>query len=159
MAGTSLNHARIVSNWVGELRQKVANDCEVVSSDLRLEVKASGPYTYPDVIVICGEPRLRDDGALDTLLNPRIIIEVLSRSTENCDKGGKFDLYKVIADLAEYITVAQDRIQIQTRVRQTGQQWLFTEYTEKSGQKLKIESIGVELDIARLYERVSFPEK
>ncbi len=86
LAGASRKHVRIVTNIVAELSVRLeGGPCEVYSSDLRVKVSESGPYTYPDVLVVCGEPEMEDD---DILLNPRLIVEVLSPSTEAYDRGG-----------------------------------------------------------------------
>src|SRR5262245_12190039 len=97
MSGASPRHAWIVPNIVAELRQQLkGRPCRVASNDLRLRVLPSGLYTYPDVMVVCGEPRFADDQK-DTLLNPVVIVEVLSESTRDYDRGQKFQFYRGLA--------------------------------------------------------------
>lgn len=111
MTSGSLGHNGIVSNLAGifynELRGR---PCEAFVADLRLRVTATGLYTYPDLVVVCGEPQLAD-AHLDTLLNPTLIVEVLSPSTEATDRGRKFAHYRTIESLAEVVLVSQERVQ------------------------------------------------
>src|ERR1044072_9754283 len=96
MGGASPRHVLIVTNVVSELRTQLKNrPCTVYSTDLRVRVSATGLYTYPDVIVVCGEPRFADDHR-DTLLNPTLIVEVLSNSTKDYDRGDKFEQYRAL---------------------------------------------------------------
>ena len=112
MAGSSFNHNVIVGNILGELRQQLkGRPCRVCPNDQRVHIPATGLYTYPDVVVVCGEPQFQD-GEIDTLLNPILIVEVLSPNTEADDRGEKFEHYQTIESLAEYVLVAQDRPRI-----------------------------------------------
>ena len=113
MAGASLAHNRIVSNLVISLgTQMRGRPCDVFSSDMCLHIPATGLYTYPDIAALCDEPRFEDD-QLDVLLNPSLIIEVLSPSTEAYDRGAKFDHYRSIASLQTYLLIAQDRAHVE----------------------------------------------
>src|SRR5439155_8619271 len=106
-----LPHIRIVKNLMLALGKRLEEtDCEPLCNDLRVKT-TTGLYTYPDVIVVCGEPELEDTWK-DTLLNPRILIEVLSPSTQHYDRGEKFEHYRTIQSLREYLLVSQDRPQI-----------------------------------------------
>ncbi len=126
-AGASREHNLIVANFVGELRNLLkSRACEVYPSDLRVRVNPAGLYTYPDVTVICGTPQFEDD-QFDTLLNPTTVIEVLSKSTESYDRGTKSAMYRQLASLQEYVLVAQDRVSIESYVRQPGDRWLLAE--------------------------------
>lgn len=108
MAGASRVHNLIVVNTVSELRTQLRGGrCEAYANDMRVKVERTGIYTYPDVIGLCEEPRFEDEN-VDTLLNPTVIIEVLSPSTERCDRGEKFAHYRRLESLREYILVAQD---------------------------------------------------
>jgi len=127
MAGASPTHVLMVSNIVaalhGQLRRR---PCTVYATDLRLKVNASGLYTYPDIIVVCGEPRF-DDDQQDTLVNPTLIVEVLSESTQDYDRGGKFAQYRKIPSFAEYVLVAQDECHVEHFVKQANGLWLLAE--------------------------------
>ena len=109
MAGASRAHNLIASNAAGELRQQLRDrPCEVYPSDMRVKVSPSGLYTYPDVTVVCGEPQF-EDAEVDTLLNPKVLVEVLSPSTADYDRGGKFTHYRRLPSLQEYVLISQDR--------------------------------------------------
>jgi len=155
MAGASLQHNRITRNLMLALGQQLRNSgCEVLSGDMRVKVEASGLYTYPDVVVACGEIRLEDE-YLDTLLNPTAIFEVLSPSTANYDRGEKFSQYRRIASLQEYLLVSQDRCRVERYLRR-GDEWTFTEFSGLEA-TLNLPSIDCELNLAEVYERVQFP--
>ena len=106
MAGASFEHTLIKDNISGEARSELKNGpCRVLTSDIRVKVDATGLYTYPDVAIVCDEPQFEDD-AVDTLLNPRVIVEVMSDSTEKYDRGAKFVHYRQVPSLQEYILVS-----------------------------------------------------
>jgi Uma2 family endonuclease len=118
MPGARLAHIQIVANASGELRQQLrGRDCQPLSSDMRVCVSEDGFYTYPDVVVVCGKPQFID-GTLDTLLNPTVIIEVLSDSTEAYDRGKKFELYRPLESLAEYVLISSRRVSVERFTRQ-----------------------------------------
>jgi Uma2 family endonuclease len=140
MSGASMQHMRIVRNLVINLGNRLSGGpCEVFSNDLRVKVAPTGMYTYPDVMALCTPPRL-EDSHLDTLLNPAVIIEVLSPSTQAYDRGEKFAHYRMIESLREYILVAQDHTRIEQYVRR-GEQWVLNEITDPAG-VLQIETLG-----------------
>jgi Uma2 family endonuclease len=152
-AGGSLRHNVIVGNLVGELSlQLKKRPCQVHPSGLRVHVPATGLYTYPDVIVVCGEPKLEDQN-FDTLLNPRLIVEVLSPTTEAYDRGKKFEHYRTIDSLAEYVLVAQSEPRVEQFLRQDGHQWLLTATSGLDG-AVSLSSIEVELALAEIYDKV-----
>lgn len=156
MTGASLSHNLIVTNLNGSLwLQLRRRPCQVTANDLRVHIPATGLYTYPDVIVVCGEPRLTDEH-LDTLLNPTFMIEVLSSSTEAYDRGKKFEHYRTIESLAEFLLVAQDTPRIEQYVRQPDGRWLFTAIAGQEG-TLALPSIECELSLAEVYEKVPGP--
>ena len=127
MAGASLPHNLLVGNLVRDLGQQLRRrPCQVYPSDLRVRVGESGLYTYPDVTVVCGQPQLADEHA-DTLLNPTFIAEVLSPATEGYDRGRKFEHYRGIESLAEYLLVAQDRVHVDLYTRQQDGRWVLSE--------------------------------
>jgi Uma2 family endonuclease len=156
MAGASPTHVLIVSNIVaalhGQLRQR---PCNVYASDLRVKIQASGLYTYPDVIVVCGTLQFDDDHR-DTLLNPTLIVEVLSESTQDYDRGGKFAQYRKIPSFAEYVLVAQDECHVEHFVKQDQGGWLLSE-TNRLDDTLTLSSIACTLSLDDIYEKVQLP--
>ena len=157
MAGASENHALLVTNLVRELSQALRlGPCRVYSSDMRVYVSPAGRYAYPDVVVACQQPQFLDD-TQDTLMNPTLLIEVLSPSTADYDRGRKFQGYRTLISLKEYLTVAQDQIHIEQWYKQPDGRWILTEYTAASD-LLRLESLSVELSITDIYERVTFGE-
>jgi Uma2 family endonuclease len=155
MAGASEAHNLIVTNVSGELRAQLkSRPCKTYSSDMRVKVEATGLYTYPDVVVVCGVARFEDDHR-DTLLNPTVIVEVLSPSTEAYDRGEKFAHYRRIASLTDYLLAAQDKVRVEHFVRQPDDQWLLSEVSDLHA-SLAIVSIGCMLQLAEVYEKVDF---
>jgi len=156
MAGASFAHIRIVANLSRHLGNLLADStCEPCGNDLRVKVPETTMYTYPDVTVICGEPEF-DDDQKDTLLNPVLIIEVLSPSTSSYDRGGKFSHYRKIESLQSYILIDQEWVGVEHYVRQ-GDQWILTAY-EKRDEVLKIPTLGVELPLSEIYQRLTIPD-
>src|SRR5258708_833202 len=128
MAGTSENHSLIATNHAAALKPQVRDrNCKVYVADMRVLVNPSGLYTYPDITVVCGKPQFVD-GQFDTLMNPLIVVEILSPTTEACDRGPKLEMYRKLATLREYLLVAQDRVYVEHGVRQDAG-WLVTEST------------------------------
>jgi Uma2 family endonuclease len=118
MAGASFDHGIIISNVTRSLNTQLEDEpCIVILNDLRVQANVTGPYFYPDIVVVCDEPRFGDDRQ-DTLLNPTVIIEVLSPSTEADDRGEKFVYYRRIPSLQEYVLVSQNTPRIERFVRQ-----------------------------------------
>ena len=152
MAGASRNHNRIVLNVAIALDgQAKGRGCEVFANEMRVHIPATGLYTYPDVVVACGEPRF-EDSALDTLLNPLLIVEVLSASTESYDRGTKFGHYRTLSSLSEYVVIAQDSVHVEHWVRQRDG-WLLTE-TDRIEDSVELPSIGARLALRDVYDRV-----
>ena len=153
MSGASREHNLIGVNVAGELRQQLRNrDCEVYPSDMRVRVTPTGLYTYPDVVVVCGEPQF-EDGELDTLLNPKVLFEILSPSTADYDRGGKFAQYRRLASLAEYVLISQDRPLVEHYVRQPHDQWLLSEQSGLTD-TLVLPSIRCQLALSEIYLKV-----
>ena len=167
MSGATFWHTLIKDNLSQVLRNKLAakdaNDCYVLTSDQRVKVSATGLYTYPDILICCGEP-VFDEGIRNTLVNPRVLIEVLSESTERYDRGAKFGHYRQLASVQEYLLVAQDRPSVERYVREPAagdsppeaDRWVLTAVTDAAG-SLPLESVGVEVTLADIYDRVVFP--
>jgi Uma2 family endonuclease len=156
MAGASEEHILIVTNVVGELRARLKGQpCRTYSNDMRVRVSATGVYTYPDVVVVCGE-RHFDDTRKDTLLNPTLIVEVLSESTEAYDRGDKFAHYLRLESLQEYVMIAQDKARVERYLRQEGD-WRFTVIDDLDG-TLSLASVGCELPLREICDLVDFPD-
>ena len=153
MAGASPEHARIVSNLHFRIRLGLRSGaCDVFTTDLRLGVRAANLYTYPDVMITCGELELADNRR-DIVLNPVVLTEVLSKSTQAYDRGDKFASYRTIPSLMEYLTVAQDNIHIEHWTGQSDREWLLTEFHDPNA-VISLSSINVELRVADVYEKV-----
>ena len=153
MAGAKEAHNLLVVNLVGELSQQLRpRRCRVYSSDMRVRVSATGLYTYPDVIALCGQPQLLDQ-ELDTLLNPTLIVEVLSPSTEAYDRGRKFEHYRSVESLKEYLLVASDRVHTDLFTRQSDGRWVLTS-AGKLDDTIELESVGCRLAQADVYDLV-----
>jgi Uma2 family endonuclease len=153
MAGASRRHNRIVTNLVVALDSQLrARPCNVYSNDMRVKAQNTGLFTYPDVVVTCGEERFAD-GANDVLLNPLVIIEVLSDSTEAYDRGKKFENYQSIESLKEYLLVSQNSQRVEQFVRQSSKNWIYSESHELS-EAILIQSIEGELKLEDIYLKV-----
>lgn len=153
MAGASRPHNLIVANLVGELRNQLrGGPCEVYASDMRVRVRDTGLYTYPDVTVVCGAADLEDEHG-DTLLNPTALIEVLSPSTANDDRGWKGEHYRRIPSLREYVIVAQGEARVERYRRRGQREWLLTEVVGLD-QTVELASAGCGLALRDIYERV-----
>jgi Uma2 family endonuclease len=152
MAGASKEHNLIVTNVVGELRAALRQrPCDVYPSDMRIRIPATGLYTYADAVVTCERPRFEDD-QLDTLLNPQVIFEVLSDSTEDYDRGTKFKNYRSIPSLLDYVLVSQGEVLVEHFVRQGDGAWILRE--RRAGEALEIVSIGCTIAVEELYLKV-----
>ena len=165
MSGASRAHNLITGNIFGELRTLLrGSGCETYANEMRVSSPLTSSYFYPDVVVVCEEPRFEDD-VFDTLLNPIILVEVLSPSTEAYDRGEKFAHYRQLASLQEYILVAQDKVFVEHYRRQekqgtapvTGKDWIFTDFQELE-EILSLTSIQCDLPLQEIYERVAFPD-
>ena len=155
MSGASMRHASLQGNLQGELHARLrGGPCRVFTSDLRVRVSATGLYTYPDATVVCGPPLLAD-AYQDILLNPVTIFEVLSKTTESYDRGLKFQHYRTIESLKDYILVDQNKIRIEQYTRQADDTWTLRDH-QQPDDELKIACIGVSIPLARIYEGVEF---
>ena len=154
MSGASRPHNLVVWNLAGLLHgQLKARGCEAYIGDMRVHIPSAGLYTYPDITVVCGEPRF-EDGEMDTLLNPTLLIEVLSPSTEGYDRGKKFAHYRTLESLREYVLVAQEEARVELFTRQEDGHWLLSE-ASRLEETLLLASIGCGLRLADVYDRVS----
>jgi Uma2 family endonuclease len=153
MAGASEAHNLLVWNLIRELGQQLrSRPCHAYPSDMRVRVSPAGLYTYPDVVVVCGERQFLTEQK-DTLLNPTLLVEVLSPSTEAYDLGRKFDHYKSIESLGQYLLVATDRIHADLFTRQADGSWLLRS-ASRMEDSLDLHSVGCRLTLADLYEKV-----
>ena len=154
MPGASRAHNLITGNTLVEIHFQLRNrTCEVYPSDMRVKVSSTGAYTYPDVVVVCDEPRF-EDGHFDVLLNPTVLIEVLSPSTAAYDRGEKFASYQKLDSLCEYILISQDKIRVEHYLRQEDG-WELTEFRSLSD-VFQLVSIGCELSLQAIYAKVNF---
>jgi len=155
MAGASRWHGLIVTNLASQLWQQLkGKPGEVYMGDLRLRVTPAGLYTYPDVMVVCGDVQFADDQK-DTVLNPVVLIEVLSESTRDYDRGRKFEHYRTLPPLREYLTIAQDKPHIEHWMRQEEDRGIFAEFHHLS-QTIRLASIDCVLPLAEIYDKVDW---
>ena len=157
MAGASPAHNFIKENLSGELHARLkGGPCRALSGDQRVLVEATGLYTYPDLLIFCGPPEY---AAVDpnTLVNPVVIIEVLSPGTEKYDRGTKFRNYQRIPSLREYVMVAQDEAVVERYVRQPTDDWLLTTVTGLD-KEMALTSAPVQIPLADVYAGVAFPD-
>ena len=156
MSGASFKHSLIISNISGELHlQFKGRGCSVHTNDMRVRPNPRDSYFYPDVVVVCGEPQFEDED-FDTLLNPIVIVEVLSPSTEAYDRGEKFRRYQQLASLKEYVLVSQDKVWVEHHRRHVAQ-WILSHYRTLE-EVLPLPSIGCEVPLSDIYARVILNE-
>ncbi|HEX6041597.1 Uma2 family endonuclease [Longimicrobium sp.] len=155
MTGASIAHVTITGNVHGELRTRLrGTPCRPFMGDMRVQIGGGRRYTYPDVVVVCGEPRFMD-GALDTLTNPALIVEVLSPTTEAYDRGEKFQHYRSIESLREYVLIAQDRVLVERFVR-GGDFWTLSTI-ESLDAALELTSVDCSIPLREIYYDVELP--
>ncbi len=157
MAGGTAELSQLAGNLIRELGNGFkGRPGRAYGSDMRVKIPATGLYTYPDVSSLCGEPRFEDERR-ETLLNPSVIFEVLSESSEAYDRDRKFAQYQTIESLREYVLIAQDRVRVERYVRQEdGREWLPAVF-EDLGQSLTLTSVECEIRLAEIYDKVDFP--
>lgn len=157
MAGASRRHNVVAGNiYAGLHGQLKGRRCEVYQNDMRVKVNPEF-YTYPDIVVICGEPQVEKKNG-ENLLNPTLLIEILSPSTEKFDRGDKFRLYRLMPSVKEYLLVSQSNVNIEHYVRQEDNAWLFQEIRDLNG-RVHLPSIDCELSLADAYDKVDFSEE
>ncbi len=151
--GASERHNVIVFNVAGELRAQLkGRDYRAYVNDMRVKVSATGLCCYPDVVIVCGE-RMFEDEQVDTLRNPTVLIEVLSPSTEQYDRGKKFEHYRTLPSLEAYVLIAQSEVQVERYERQEGGRWLLSEFKEKET-AFDLSLIGCTLRLEEVYDKV-----
>ena len=160
IAGATRNHNRISTNVVRLLgNQLLERECNVYSSDMRVKITSTKKYTYPDIVAVCGE-ELFEDSTEDTLLNPMLIIEVLSKSTEAYDRGAKFEFYQTIESFQEYVLISQEPFRVEQYVRKTKNEWSYFEFRQAED-IVKLNSIDCELVLQNIYHKIQqkFPKE
>lgn len=157
MAGGSTNHNRIAGNFYAGLNFAFkTEDYEVFMSDVRLWIPQRRIYTYPDVMVVAGEPEYYNDRT-DTITNPRVIIEVLSPSTKRYDSSKKFEAYRTILAFEEYLLIDQTRVYIEHFSKTDNKRWSFAEYDE-SDNAIALSSVSFEISLVDIYNKVNFEQ-
>jgi Uma2 family endonuclease len=155
MSGASREHARIVLNIASHLNSEFhGRPCEVYASELRTKVSQTGSYTYPDVVAVCGAAMFEDDH-FDTLINPQVIMEVLSDSTESYDRGRKFAQYRTIESLRQYVLVSQIECRVECFNRQADGNWLYSEIADVEG-SVELSAVATRIPLAQIYQKVDF---
>jgi Uma2 family endonuclease len=156
MAGAREAHNLVVGNVFGELWQRFrTRPCRVYSNDMRVAVRPTNLYTYPDLVAVCGEPRFLDEKR-DTLVNPVLLVEVLSPSTEAYDRGRKFEHYKNIDSLREYLLLSSDRAHADLYTKQADGRWILSS-TSRMEDTLTLDSVDAHLLMSDVYEKVELP--
>ena len=154
MAGASEAHELIVWNWAAALgAQLAATPCRAFLGNMRVKVEAAQFYSYPDIAVVCEEPRYVDEKRA-TLLNPNLIVEVLSASTAGYDRGEKFSYYQKLPSLREYVLVSQDRMQVEQYVRQPDGSWRLQHRLSSRADLLTL-GVGASISLDEMYRKVS----
>ena len=158
MSGGTLAHNQISGNLLSGLRRSaLAQGCQVLPADMRIKVPKAPPYRYADVVVVCGPPVIESVQGLDVLVNPRLIVEILSDSTEAYDRGRKFVSYKSVDSFEEYLLVAQDKPYVTRYLRKPDQSWLRTDI-EDLADEVEISSISCTISMREIYALVDFPQ-
>jgi Uma2 family endonuclease len=157
MTGGTTNHNEITGNFAAYLKFALrGQNYRVFMLDVRLWIPRSRTYTYPDVMVIQGEP-VYHENRKDTITNPLLIVEVLSKSTKNYDRGDKFEFYRSIPEFREYIMVDQYRFKVEHFAKNSEGKWVLTEY-DSADAVLALSSLDFQIPLRDIYERVNFEE-
>ncbi|HEX7316798.1 MAG TPA: Uma2 family endonuclease [Pyrinomonadaceae bacterium] len=155
MPGATINHVQLVSNVAFELGLQLrTGPCRVLMSDLKVRMPDSRKFFYPDVVVVCAEPQFHDERK-DVILNPDLVVEVLSPSTEAFDRGAKFRAYQTIESLKEYLLVSQGKPLIEQYIRNDDGEWRYRA-AEGLESSLTLPSIECTLNLGAAYDKVDF---
>lgn len=156
MAGESLSHSRVCVNLSGEVRNKLKGKaCEALSPNMKVRTTSASLFSYPDLTIVCGEPQFHDRKK-DVLVNPRVIFEVLSPSTEIYDRTTKFQKYRMGNEtLTDYVLVSQDKCFVEHFTKSAGGEWIYRSFGEIVD-VLSIETIECDLSLQEIYDRVEF---
>lgn len=156
MAGASRFHNSIKDKIIGELYERLkGRGCESFSSNQRVQLTPTGQFVYPDIVLVCG-PAEYSELDRDSLVNPQVVIEVLSPSTEGYDRGFKFTEYQLQPSIREYVLVSQDRMRVERFVRQPDESWLMTAFSDPAGE-FSLKTVPVSIPMAAIYAGVEFP--
>jgi Uma2 family endonuclease len=155
MSGASAAHNSICWNLGGTLYPQLkGSGCRGFVTDMRVAIDSTSHFTYPDLVVVCGEPRFLDASQPDSLLNPSLVVEVLSASTEDYDRGRKFVHYRTLPSLQGYLLIAQDRVHAELFLRQPGERWLFSESSDPDA-RIELPVAGASFRLGDLYEGIA----
>lgn len=155
MSGGTIEHAEIAGNVIGELRTALAGrGCRVLTADMRIHIEASRRFVYADASVVCEKPRFHD-GRRDTLLNPKLIVEVLSDSSEAYDRGDKFAQYRTLPSLRTYVLASQKEPRVEVFSRQEDGSWVLRVYGP--GERAALLDLDASLDVDAIYRGVLDP--
>lgn len=158
MSGASKEHARIERSVMTHLTTRLSGrGCEIFTANMRIKVSSLPPYRYGDLSGLCGEAQFEEIGGVDAMINPSLVIKVLSNSTEAYDRGDKFTHYKSIPSFAEYLLIAQHRPHITHFTRQDGGLWTHHEYNDLKA-VVSLVSLGCDLPLSEVYENVTFDD-
>jgi Uma2 family endonuclease len=156
MSGGSRSHDQIIINCIVKLSARLgASKCRVFSADMRIKVPSAPPYRYGDLSALCGEAEFEEVSGVDTLVNPELIVEVLSPSTEAYDRGDKFTHYKSIPTLREYLLVSQHRPHVTHLFKQDDGKWIHSEANDLES-SIRLQSLDCELPLSEIYRDVAF---
>jgi len=156
MSGGSRSHDRIIIGCIVNLSARLeASECQVFSADMRIKVPSAPPYRYGDLSALCGGAEFEEVSGVDTLVNPQLIVEVLSPSTEAYDRGEKFSHYKSIPTFREYLLVSQHQPHVTHLFKDEDGKWIHTEANDL-GASLHLQSLGCELPMSEIYRDVTF---
>jgi Uma2 family endonuclease len=153
MTGASREHNQISANIVRVLgNQMLEKPCVVYSSDMKVKIEGVGKYTYPDIVAVCGKAEFEDENG-DVLLNPAVVVEILSESTEAYDRGDKFAHYQLVDSLAEYVLISQYACRVEKFTRRPDETWLYSKYGA-SNEVVELESVDCNLPLCEIYRKV-----
>jgi Uma2 family endonuclease len=157
MSGGTYTHSRINTNLIGGLVQRLrGTPCEPLDSNMRIRIASRASFIYPDISIVCGGPKFDvDDPKRTTIINPRIVVEVLSDSTERYDRGKKFDLYREVTSLEEYVLVSQHETLVETFLRQPEGAWLFMPW-KGLGAAMELRSVKLSIPLSEIYAGLTF---
>ncbi len=157
MAGGSFNHVQIISNIARSIGNQISDKCSVLPTDIKVRVEKRGKFYYPDITIVCGKPEFYQDRT-DTIINPQILVEVLSKSTESKDRAEKFWSYQLLDSFEEYILISQDKAVIEQFVRQADGSWRYLAvFGEESF--LRLSAVKAELRLSEVYRKIDFSLK
>jgi Uma2 family endonuclease len=154
MSGGSPRHSELAANFIAALHAKLQGRCRIYTSDLRVRTKLTGAYVYPDISVVCGKPELHADSD-DILINPRLIVEVLSPASASYDRGNKFDLYREIPSLSDYVLCHQDCARLEIFTRQADASWIYRDVPGLTS-TINLTSLACEIPLCDIYSGIEF---